>query len=321
MNTPRPGRVIAVINSKGGVGKSSITANVAGQVALAGGRVLAVDLDLSGNLALDLGYLDQSDDGLGTFKAVHERSPLRPIFDVRPRLDVLPGGRYLEHLAALAGTGLFSDRPGGMAEAFAEALHTLTDMYELVLVDSAPGNPTLQEMSLHAARYVIVPIRSDSAGRDGLLALGPRVTRIRSTANPDLTWLGAVLFGHDRRATRIERRARDLLWDGVGEDLPLFDTVIRSSQAAAADCRERGQLAHELAVDAREATGRRLQYLQALSARQRGGNVVAMRGTDDVPEALASASAGLAEDYAALTEEILRRIRDVERSEAREVAQ
>ncbi len=54
---------ILVLNGKGGVGKTSLTANLAGLAALSGWRVLAVDLDPQGNLGRDLGYLGDADDG------------------------------------------------------------------------------------------------------------------------------------------------------------------------------------------------------------------------------------------------------------------
>ncbi|QZN85428.1 ParA family protein [Cellulomonas sp. C5510] len=58
-------RVIAVINGKGCVGKTTVTANVAGLLAQSDYRVLAIDLDTQGNLGLDLGYADTQDDDGG----------------------------------------------------------------------------------------------------------------------------------------------------------------------------------------------------------------------------------------------------------------
>src|SRR5690606_31484991 len=85
---------VAVVNSKGGVGKTSIVANVAATAALGGWRTLAIDLDPQGNLARDLGYRDRSDDGCGLLEAVMTASPVRPLTGVRPGLDVVAGGRH-----------------------------------------------------------------------------------------------------------------------------------------------------------------------------------------------------------------------------------
>src|SRR5206468_10346854 len=86
-----PGCVM-VSNGKGGVLKTSLTANVAGLSAASGWRVLAVDLDPQGNLASDLGMLDASDGGEGLLRAVAEQAPLEPLRDVRPGLDLVAGG-------------------------------------------------------------------------------------------------------------------------------------------------------------------------------------------------------------------------------------
>ncbi|MEX2620501.1 MAG: ParA family protein [Egibacteraceae bacterium] len=81
----------AVVNSKGGVGKTSIVANVAATAALGGWRTLTVDLDPQGNLARDLGYRQASDEGRGLLEAVMTGSRVQPMTGVGPRTiaDVL----------------------------------------------------------------------------------------------------------------------------------------------------------------------------------------------------------------------------------------
>jgi len=99
-------RVVAVMNGKGGVGKTSLTANLAGLYAAAGYRVLVLDCDPQGNLGVDLGYLGdgRADDGAELVRAITTGSAPRPITDIRVNLDVLPGGDALNDLAAeLAG--------------------------------------------------------------------------------------------------------------------------------------------------------------------------------------------------------------------------
>src|SRR5947209_385764 len=97
---------VAVANGKGGVGKSSITANVAGTAALSGWKVLAVDLDPQGNLGNDLGYNQggRSDEGRGLLRAVVSADPLEPLAGVRENLDVVPGGEAIDELVAILTT-------------------------------------------------------------------------------------------------------------------------------------------------------------------------------------------------------------------------
>lgn len=87
-------RVIAVMNRKGGVGKTSITSNLAGVLAQAGYKVLAIDLDQQGNLGDDLGYrhTDYNDHGAALFFALNSGNPLAPAKGIRENLDVVPAG-------------------------------------------------------------------------------------------------------------------------------------------------------------------------------------------------------------------------------------
>jgi cellulose biosynthesis protein BcsQ len=304
----RLSRVCAVINGKGGVGKTTVTANVAGQLAMHGYRVLAVDLDLSGNLKLDLGYVghEHDDDGKGLVDAIWNDQPLRVIGGVRNSLDVVPGGRHLEMLAVISQTPMGQELPGGgVPQAFAKKLAELVDdAYDLVLLDCAPGNPVLQDMALAATRYVLIPTKTDPAGWDGLRMVGPRVKKARAD-NHSLTYLGVVLFGHQTNASRILKTTRARLGE-VNGTVPLLDAYIRHSETAAHDCRRRGQLAHELA---RDATVNKRERLAALRIRRRGGDNVI-----ELPAALSAAADSLAGDYAQLAREVLTRIAAAEAS-------
>jgi chromosome partitioning protein len=95
-----------VVNGKGGVGKTSLTANLAGLYAAAGYRTLAIDLDPQGNLGDDLGYLGAglSDNGAELVDALRARRAYRPLRDVRPGLDVLAGGPVLSELNSATST-------------------------------------------------------------------------------------------------------------------------------------------------------------------------------------------------------------------------
>ncbi len=307
----RLSRVVAVINGKGGVGKTSVTANVSGQLAQAGYKVLAVDLDLSGNLKLDLGYVDdpKDDDGTGLVDSVWRGGPMPVISSVRPNLDVVPGGRHLEMLAALQSTPMSTELPGGgVATAFAHRLAGIAEAYDLVLLDCAPGNPILQDMALHATRYVLIPTKTDAAGWEGLRMVGPRVRKARDT-NPALTYLGVVLFAHQTNASRVRGATKARLAE-VSETVPLLDSYIRHSETAAHDCRQRGQLAHELARDVSSSTKQRLSLLRTRrdkDGRNDGGaNVVAL------PAALSGTADSLAGDYADVAREVLTRIAALE---------
>lgn len=310
----RLARVIAVINGKGGVGKSSITANLSGEMAAAGLRVLAVDTDLSGNLGLDLGYITDAanDKGKGIVQAVWGMSDLTILREVRPNLDVIPGGKALALISKISSDSTVTDDlPGNsVGTAFAERLAEVAADYDVILIDCAPGNPELQDMALTASRYILIPTKTDPAGWDGLRGVGPQVKKARAI-NPLLTYLGVVIFGHSPSATRVLRATRARL-DEVADTVPVLDTTIRHSAAAAHDCRLRGQLARELARDANTLAKERIAALRSRSE-QRGSGADA--GDDNViqlPSSLSGSADDVAGDYEKLARDVLRRIAEAE---------
>ncbi|MGB3828237.1 MAG: ParA family protein [Ornithinimicrobium sp.] len=300
-------RVVAVINGKGGVLKTSVVANVGGRAALEGMRVLLIDLDISGNLKLDLGMLssEHDDAGKGLTEAVwygQGRLPIVP--NVRPGLDLVFGGRGLEILGQMARSALAEELPtGSIGAEFAARIAEVAHEYDLIVLDCPPGNTELQDMALAAARWVLIPTKTDEGSLGGLLGVGPRVKRARRS-NPQLSYVGVVVTAHNPGATRLYRATAARLAE-VGETVPMLRTVIRHSQSAADDCRVRGQLVHELA---RDVAGSKSHRLKALSARRRGGggNVIAL------PTALSNSAGQLSDDYRALTREICDRITQAE---------
>jgi cellulose biosynthesis protein BcsQ len=303
-------RVVAVLNGKGGVLKTSIVANVAGQLARSGMRVLAVDLDVSGNLKLDLGVTAGDDSGKSVVDAVGYGSRLAVAKDVRANLDLVYGGRGLEMLGVLARTpsaveGLPSGSVGGE---FASRIAEVAPDYDLILLDCPPGNAELQDMALAAARWVLVPTKTDQASLDGLLAVGPRVRRARVN-NAGLDYLGLVVTAHNPSATRVARNVESML-SAVSGRLPILQSWIRHSETAAHDCRSRGQLAHELAADVVEGRGLRLRALGSRRRSGSGGDVI------ELPGALSASADSLAGDYQRLAAEICERITAAETGSA-----
>jgi len=295
----RNSRVVAIINGKGGVGKTSLTANVGGQLAKAGVRVLLVDLCSQGNLGLDLGYIGEkgADEGWATVTATLTGSDLITLSGGRPNLDVVPGGKHLSVITS-------QQNVAAVAATFADRLGALASGYDLALIDCSPVNETLQALALAAARYVMIPTKTDPASWDGLRRVGPMVKAARNNGNPQITYLGSVIFGHTGAATRVKRSTRARL-DEVADTVPMFETSIRYSEAAAHDARLRGQLIHELALDSRRAQKSRLSWLGQKQSER----------APIAEEALTNPSTlkPLADEYLRLSEEIVARIANHER--------
>jgi cellulose biosynthesis protein BcsQ len=283
-------RVVVVAQGKGGVGKTSLTANVAGLAARAGHRVLAVDLDQQGNLCRDLGY--PPGDGEALLTAIVAGNPVPVTPAIRPRLDVVAGGPAVGDLLGIAFT-----RAGRGGKDLADLLETsfapVVGGYDLVLVDTPPGDRLLVEAILATASYVVVPTRPDEASLDGLERLAERFTTAR-TRNPALQLLGVCLFAVGSRAERVSADTRETIGQVLGGAAPVFDTRIRHLESAAVDARRRGLLIHELET---AAVADKRNRLAALST-----------GRRHTPGLLTRDAAGLAADYAALAHELLTRM-------------
>ncbi len=286
-------RVVAIANGKGGVGKTSLTAGLAGLAAAAGYRVLTVDADPQGNLRRDLGY-DMSD-GQNLAMAIQNGVPLAPLRGIRPNLDCIPGGAALYDLpAAYVSRMARGQSLSGLAAALS-SVHpegTTRGGYDLVLIDTPPGEPVLQDVVFSAADYLIIPTRSDDASLDGLVAVASRFAAAR-TSNPGLTLLGVLLFGVRSNSKRLRATVRDALEDTLDGAAPVFAVSIRYLESAAVDMRRHGLLPHELEQGQHRERTHRL-------ARLRTGNKSAA-GED----LFSRDASGLAGDYEALAREVL----------------
>lgn len=286
-------RVVAVVNGKGGVGKTTITANVGGMLAAGGARVLLIDLDPQGNLAEELGYAgtDADDDGYALAQALAVAAPVLPHTGIRDQLDVLVGGSELD-MAATSLTLRGHTNPIAAKTALADAIAGYVEDYDLVLIDCPPGQESLQQAALAAARWALIPVKTDASSRKGLRNVARRLDAVVDI-NPDLDLLGVVLFGLARNARRVSDTARAAIADDLGAPVALFTTAIRHAEAAAQEARDRGLLAYEL----EEAVLAAPKWYERL------------RGTTAGGEGPRSRSAtGLAEDFQALGEEIIARI-------------
>lgn len=254
-------RVIAVINNKGGVGKTTLTANIGGILAASGWRVLLVDLDHQGNLGMDLGYegTAQDDDGAGLSKAMlYPDDDPKPLKNVRPGLDVLPGGRYLESASATL-SAYSSKGPAGTTEArlsVAKMLNKIAADYDIILMDCPPGNDVIQSAAVTAARYLLIPSIVDDGSLKGLSLTADRIESV-ADLNPDVDLLGVVQFGAPANAHKIRKEfvaeASGIIGGGADAAHLIFTNEVRYALATAKQARKQGLLVHELDAQGRNA--------------------------------------------------------------------
>ncbi|MBK5267864.1 MAG: ParA family protein, partial [Acidimicrobiia bacterium] len=195
-------------NGKGGVGKTSLAANVAGLAAHAGWRVLTVDLDPQGNLGSDLGYKQDGlgDEGEGLLQAVVAGRPVSPITNVRPRLDSIPAGQATTDLWAV-----INNRRSVDSEAIADldvVLGPISQAYDLVVIDSPPAGGVAVDAALSASRWLVIPVKFDDGSIDGLELMARQFASAKATVNPALQLLGVALFDFSTAGTAIRREVR-----------------------------------------------------------------------------------------------------------------
>ncbi|MGH2617848.1 MAG: ParA family protein [Thermomicrobiales bacterium] len=301
-------RVIAVLNDKGGVGKTSVVANVGGQLAEAGYRILIIDLNRQANLSDDLGVRGSSvdDQGQGLLDAImmQGRIPLPVATGVRPNLDLVCGGTRLAELTTwlvVKATHTGRDPQDDPNLALANVLVSVAEHYDVIFIDCPPENVALGDLALGAARWVIMPTRTDLGGLIGMELVAERFERAQQI-NPALGLLGAVLFGTGTTATAIHKEASDAIAKAFGGTSPLFTAKIRHAERTGVDARRWGKLAHELEAEAAAQPA----WWEALRA---GGDRTAPR--------ISKTAASVAADYRELAIEVLTVLRDAETSPSR----
>ena len=294
-------RVIAMVNDKGGVGKTSLVANLAGQLAASGYRCLLIDLNRQANLADDLGYRDdqRDDQGTGLLMSVIAGAALEPVTDVRPGLDVVPGGARLADLVPLMVSRL-QERDREAFRVLADILAPVAEPYDVVFIDCPPESPILTDLALTAARWVVMPTKSDAGGLVGMRLVGERFALAREL-NPDLGLLGSVLFATGSRSVQVHAEDRGAVANAFGGRSPLFAASIRHAERSAQDARRLGKLAHELEV---EVAAQPAWWTALRDGTGTGGR-------------LSTTAAGVAGDYRDVAVELLTLLRTVEEPAAK----
>ena len=224
------GKVIAVSNQKGGVGKTTMTVNVGKNLAGMGYKVLLIDNDPQGNLtrailgdgipSMVVSYSENQDGivgGANTHVMYEEDAILSPVI-VSENLSIMGASK---HLSAI------TSKPFDVIFEFKDNLMGLKKDFDYILIDCLPSFGVLQTAAHMSANYLVIPTHLDGFSIDGITEQMKTAIRTKKRLNKELIFLGIAVNGASGGRVNVEGHHYGTLLEIYGE--LLFETQITKS--------------------------------------------------------------------------------------------
>jgi chromosome partitioning protein len=214
----KQGQILAIVNQKGGVGKTTTTINLAAYLAKSGKKTLLLDADPQGN----------STSGIGKVKKTLRATTYDVLINQVPFQDVIveTGRKNLWICPSninLAGAEVELVNMVSRETKLKEALISAKEAYDFILIDCPPSLGLITVNALTAATGILVPIQSEYYALEGLTQLMETVNLVRRQLNPKLEIFGVLMTMYDKR-TQLARQVADDVKSVFGEKV--FKTII-----------------------------------------------------------------------------------------------